>query len=402
MKNALADALVFYYHFAGRLREVPRGNILVECTAQGVLFIEADADVSLQQLGGDSLKPPSPCLEQLLYTPSNSEDILSCSLLFVQVTRLMCGGFILGLKYNHTICDGQGVHQFVKALAEIARGRVSPSILPIWERHLLNARDPPQVMFAHREFDVLSKRIEKIPSLDDVVQHSFFFGSKEFAALRQCIPPHLQICTTFELLTAWLWRSRTIAVGYNPKEEVCVVISVSTRGKFHSTLPTGFYGNAIAYPVAVSATEKLIQNPLSFALELVMKAKNEEYLRSTSDLMSVKGRPNISTVQTFFVSDMRHMGDAGEVDIGCREVVYDGPALGVNATSHFWISIPSISYTNNIGDKGCLVLIYLPRLAMKKFFLEVERMVNKTAFVQTILQPETSKLSLTSFRKSSL
>ncbi|KAI3855578.1 hypothetical protein MKX03_006616 [Papaver bracteatum] len=405
MKKALADALVFYYPFSGRLREVSGGKLLVQCTAQGVLFVEADADVSLEQLGGDFPKPPFPCLEQLLYTPFNSEDILSFPLLFVQVTRLMCGGFIFGLRYNHTICDGQGINQFVKALAEIARGRVSPSILPVWERHLLNARDPPQVMFAHREYDVIPDRKEKIPSLDDVVQHSFFFGPRELASLRHYIPPHLQACTTFELLTAWLWRSRTIAVGYDPSEEVRVVISVSTRGKLHSTLPTGFYGNAIAYPVAVSTTEKLIENPLSFALELVMKVKNEvneEYLRSTADLMSVKGRPNISTVRTFFVSDMRHMGNAGEVDIGCREVVYDGPALGVNATSHFWMSSPYISYTNNIGDKGCLVPIYLPRLAMKKFLLEMERMVNKTAFVQTILQPETSKLSLTSFRKSAL
>ncbi|KAI3923388.1 hypothetical protein MKW98_026981 [Papaver atlanticum] len=382
-KKALADALVFYYPFAGRLREVPGGKLLVECTAQGVLFIEADADVSLEQLGGDFLKPPFPCLEQLLYTPSNSEDILSCPLLFVQVTRLMCGGFIFGLRYNHTICDGQGIHQFVKALAEIARGKVSPSILPVWERHLLNARDPPQVTFAHREYDPPSNRNEKLPSLDDLNNVS-------------SITPHLQACTTFELLTAWLWRSRTIAVGYDPNEEVRVVISVSTRGKFHSPLPTGFYGNTVAYPAAVSTTEKLIQNHLSFALELVMQVKNEV------NLMSVKGIPTISTLGTYFVSDMRHMGNAGEVDIGCREVVYDGPALGVNPTSHFWMSSPYISYTNNTGHKGCLVPIYLQRLAMKKFLLEIESMVNKTAFVQTILQPETSKLSLTSFRKSSL
>ncbi|RZC52844.1 hypothetical protein C5167_021265 [Papaver somniferum] len=405
MKKALADALVFYYPFAGRLKEVPGGKLHVQCTAQGVLFIEADADVRLEKLGGDFVKPPFPCLEQLLYTPSNSKDILSCPLLFVQVTRLMCGGFIFGLRYNHTICDGQGIHQFVKALAEIARGKVSPSILPVWERHLLNARDPPQIMFAHREYDAIPDHKEKLPSLDDVVQHSLFFGSKELAALRQYIPPYLQACTTFELLTAWLWRCRTIAIGYDPEEEVRVVISVSTRGKLHSTLPTGFYRNAVAYPVAVSTTEKLIQNPLSFALELVMNVKNavnEDYLRSTADLMSVRGRPNISTVRTFFVSDMRHMGNAGEVDIGCREVVYDGPALGVNPTSHFWMSSPYISNTNNIGVKGCFVPIYLPRLAMKKFLLEMESMVNKTPTVQTILQPETSKFSLTLFRISSL
>ncbi|RZC52842.1 hypothetical protein C5167_021273 [Papaver somniferum] len=221
MKKALAATLVFYYPY-----------LLVGLEK----FPEADADVSLEQLGGDFLKPPFLCLEQLLYSPSNSEDILNSPMLFIQVTRLTCGGFIFGLRYNHTICDGQGIHQFMKALVEMARGEISPSILPVWERHLLNARDPPQVMFAHRE--------EKLPSLDDMVQHSFFFVPKELAAH---IAPHLQACTNFDLLTAWLWRCRIIA-----------------RGKFHSPLPTGFYGNAVAYPVAVSTTEKLIQNPSSF------------------------------------------------------------------------------------------------------------------------------------------
>ncbi|KAI3923383.1 hypothetical protein MKW98_026976 [Papaver atlanticum] len=343
MKKALAATLVFYYPFAGRLREIHGGKLLVECTAQGVLFVEADADVSLQQLGGDFLKPPFPCLEQLLYTPSNSEDILSSPLLFIQeisrvyfdfkwshVTRLTCGGFIFGLRYNHTICDGQGIHQFMKALVEIARGEISPSILPVWERHLLNARDPPQVMFADREYDAIPDHKEKLPSLDDM------------------------------LLAAWLWRCRTIAVGYDPKEEVRVVMAVNTRGKFQSPLPTGFYGNAVVYPVAVSITEKLIQNPLSFALELVMDAKNEEYIRSTADLMVIKGRPIISTVRTYF---------------------------------HLYIS-----HTNIIRDKGRLVLVSLPRLDMKKFVFEM----NKTASFQAN-EPETSKFQSTSFyRKSAL
>ncbi|XP_026452376.1 benzyl alcohol O-benzoyltransferase-like [Papaver somniferum] len=336
MKKALGDTLVFYYPFAGRLRDVPGGKLIVECTGQGVLFVEADADVSLEQLGGDFLKPPFPCLEQLLYTPSNSGDIFSCPLLFVQVTRLTCGGFIFGLKHNHTICDAQGLQQFVKALAEIARGEVSPSILSI----LLNAQVPPHIMFAHREYDVISNYKEKLSSLDDMVHHSFFFSAKELTALRKQVPPHLQVCTTFELLTAWLWRCRTIAVGYDPKEEVRVVIAVSTRGKFHSTLPTRFYRNTVAYPVAVSPTEKLIQNPLSFALELVLKAKNEEYIRATSDLISVKGRPIISMVQTYFVSNMRRMQNADEVDFGCGEVVYAEPAIRVHPTLNYWMSSP--------------------------------------------------------------
>ncbi|KAI3974031.1 hypothetical protein MKX01_026428 [Papaver californicum] len=284
IKKALADTLVFCYPFAGRLREAPGGKLLVECTGQG------------SQSGGDILKPQFPCLEQLLYVQSDSDDILHCLLLIIQVTRLVCGGFIVGFCNNHTICDAQGLHQFKTALAEIARGEVSPSILP---------------------FDVISNYEEKLPSLGDMVQHSFLFGPNELAALRQHVPPHLQACTTFEFLTAWLWRC-TIATGYDPKEEVRVAIAVNTRGKFHSPLPTGFYGNAVAYPVAVSTTR--------------------------TDLMQTKRRPIISPVQTYFVTDLRRVWNADEVGFGCGEAVYGGQAIGNDPNLTHWMSSYYISY----------------------------------------------------------
>ncbi|MCL7034743.1 hypothetical protein MKW94_027616 [Papaver nudicaule] len=362
IRKALANTLVFYYPFAGRLREAPRGKLLVECTGQGVYFVEADAEVSLNQLGGDDLKPPFPYLEQLLCAPGDSEDILFCPLI-----------------HNHTICDAQGLHQFKRALAEIARGHLSPSIVPVWERHLLNAREPPQVSFAHREYDhIMSNGRGTLPCLlDDMVQRSFFFGPNELASLRQHAPH--QACTTFELLTAWLWRCRTIAIGYDPEEDVRVVIAVDARGKFHPPLPIGFYGNAIADPVAVSTAEELTKNPLSFAIELVKKAKNgvnEEYIRSTADLMATKGRPIISTERTYFVSDLRRVLNGDEVDFGCGEVVqvYSGTAISI-PTSTSWMSSVYISYKNNKGDKGILP-VSLPSPAMKKFVMEIESTYN--------------------------
>lgn len=84
IREALARALVFYYPFAGRLREAAGRKLVVECTGEGILFIEADADVRLEQFG-DELQPPFPCLEELVYNVPGSDGVLDCPLLLIQV-----------------------------------------------------------------------------------------------------------------------------------------------------------------------------------------------------------------------------------------------------------------------------------------------------------------------------
>lgn len=84
IRKAVAEALVFYYPFAGRLREGTDRKLMVECTGEGILFIEADADVRLHQFG-DALQPPFPCWEDLLYDVPGSQGVLNCPLLLIQV-----------------------------------------------------------------------------------------------------------------------------------------------------------------------------------------------------------------------------------------------------------------------------------------------------------------------------
>lgn len=84
IKDAVARALVFYYPFAGRLREEAGRKLVVECTGEGIVFIEADADVTLEQFG-DALQPPFPGLEELIYDAPGSGGVLNSPLLLIQV-----------------------------------------------------------------------------------------------------------------------------------------------------------------------------------------------------------------------------------------------------------------------------------------------------------------------------
>ncbi|KAK6232632.1 hypothetical protein SCA6_002705 [Theobroma cacao] len=137
IREALGKTLVFYYPFAGRLRKGRNRKLMVDCTGEGVLFIKVDVDVKLEQFG-EELLPPFPCLDQLLYNVPSSRGMLNCPLRLIEVTRMKCGGIIFALRLNHTMSDAAGLFQFISAMAKNAQGAISPSIPPVWERHLLS------------------------------------------------------------------------------------------------------------------------------------------------------------------------------------------------------------------------------------------------------------------------
>lgn len=84
IRKALSQTLVYYYPFAGRLREGPHRKLSVDCCGEGVMFIGAEADVRLEEFG-DALQPPFPCLEELLFDVPGSGGVLDCPLLLIQV-----------------------------------------------------------------------------------------------------------------------------------------------------------------------------------------------------------------------------------------------------------------------------------------------------------------------------
>ncbi|KAM1980054.1 hypothetical protein FF1_037376 [Malus domestica] len=377
IREALSRALVYYYPLAGRLREGPNRKLMVDCNGEGILFVEAFANVTLEQLG-DKILPPCPLLEEFLFNFPSSNGIIGCPLLLVQVTCLICGGFILALRLNHTMCDAPGLLLFLTAIAEMARGAHAPSILPVWERELLFARDPPRITCAHHEYeDVIdhSDGLYASSNQSNMVQRSFYFGAKEMRVLRKQIPPHLiSTCSTFDLITACLWKCRTLALKINPNQAVRFSCVVNARGKHHNVrLPLGYYGNAFAFPAAVSKAEPLCKNPLGYALELVKKAKatmNEEYLRSVADLLVLRGRPQYSSTGSYFiVSDTTRAG-FGDVNFGWGQPVFAGPAKALDLISFY------VQHKNNTED-GILVPMCLPFSAMERFQEELERITQE-------------------------
>ncbi|KAE8733691.1 F-box/kelch-repeat protein [Hibiscus syriacus] len=68
-----------------RLREGDNGRLIVDCTAEGVTFIEVEADVTIEQFG-DTLHPRFSNFDELLYdVPSSDLFIIIQSLIAIGI-----------------------------------------------------------------------------------------------------------------------------------------------------------------------------------------------------------------------------------------------------------------------------------------------------------------------------
>ncbi|KAJ1295825.1 hypothetical protein BS78_01G252600 [Paspalum vaginatum] len=360
IRDAISRALIHYYPLAGRLRELEGRKLAVDCTGEGVPFIEADANVHLNDLGGNTgtLMPPFPCLHELIFVPAGragSSAIVNSPLLQFQLTRLACGGFILAMLCNHTIADAAGLLQFLGAVAELSRGASAPTVTPVWQRELLEANNPPRPRFAHREYgeEVAATEeaaMDMVPTdVDDMVLRSILFGRREIAMLRDHLPPDLRSsASTFDLLSGFLWKCRTAALAPEADQDMRFICTVDVRGRRNkarcvTAIPTGYYGNAMATPAAISMAGQLCTNPLSYAVKLVREAKatvDMEYLQSVADLKDLT------------------MVSRGDLDFR-----WGSPMFSFLK-----------GYSDSKGEKGIGVLICLPRLAMDKFGKEMGKM----------------------------
>lgn len=273
--------------------------------------------------------------------------------------------------------DAPGYTQFIMALAEIAQGACEPSITPVWGRELLTARDPPRITCTHNEYHVdavvANENDDEDETTQDIVHRSFFFGPNHLMAIHQLFPNKN---STFEVLTAFIWRCRTIALQLEPHKEVRLMINNNIRGKTKTPLlPRGYYGNAFVFPAAATTAGKLCSNSLGFALELVKKSKSmatKEYIQSVADLMVIRGRPNLVSSGTWLVSDLTH-ASMEDIDFGWGKAQYGGPAMaGAGDILEVSFFIP---HRNANGEKGIVVPIYLPRKAMMRFIKQLENML---------------------------
>ncbi|KAG5537238.1 hypothetical protein RHGRI_024625 [Rhododendron griersonianum] len=348
IKDALSKVLVHYYPLAGRLTISPEGKLIVDCTAEGAVFVEAEANCTMEEIG-DNTKPDPVTLGKL-------------------VTKFKCGGFVLGLCMNHCMFDGLGAMEFVNSWGETARG-LPLRVPPFQDRTILKARNPPKIEFPHQEF----AEIDDISNTSDLYKEemlyrTFCFDPDKLEQLKAKAMKDgaLTKCTSFEALSGFVWRARSKALKMKPDQQTKLLFAVDGRARFDPPIPQGYFGNGIVLTNSVCAAGELVENPLSFAVKLVQEAVQlvtDGYMRSAIDYFeATRTRPSLAA--TLLITTWSRLS-FHTTDFGWGEPILSGPVALPEKEVILFLS-------HGKERKSVNVLLGLPAPAMEIFEQLVE------------------------------
>ncbi|KAL8123257.1 omega-hydroxypalmitate O-feruloyl transferase-like [Apium graveolens] len=362
IKDALAKVLVHYYPLAGRLTISPEGKLIIDCSSEGAVFVEAEANGALEEIG-DITKPDPVTLGKLVYNVPGAKNVLEIPPLVAQVTKFQCGGFVLGLCMNHCMFDGLGAMEFVNSWGEIARN-LPMKVVPFLDRSILKARNMPKIEFSHNEFAQINDISDTAELYKEEMHYrSFCFSPEKLDYLKKKALEDgtLEKCTTFEALSAFVWRARSQALKLNPDQQTKLLFAVDGRSRFNPPLPEGYFGNGIVLTNSLCSSGELVENPLSFTVKLVHEAVNlvtDTYMKSAIDYFEVtRARPSLDA--TLLITTWSRLA-FHTTDFGWGEPVLSGPVALPEKEVILFLSHGNMRKSIN-------VLLGLPASAMKSF-----------------------------------
>ncbi|XP_026382278.1 omega-hydroxypalmitate O-feruloyl transferase-like isoform X2 [Papaver somniferum] len=275
IKDSFAKILVYYYPFAGRLKISKDGKLVINCTGEGGVFVEAEVDCNIDVIGdfdSTNTKTLSKLVydifddEEIVYDIRQAKSILDVPPLSVQVTKFKCGGFVFGLSVNHCMLDGISLVQFLNSWGEIARG-LPLTMHPFLDRTLLKARNPTKVEFTHNEYaeiEDLPKDTANLDQEEELSFKSFIFDPVKLKQLKTKAMEDgvLQTCSTFEALTAYMWRTRCQALKLHPDQIAKLYFAVDGRDRIDPPLPKGYFGNGAMFMGTLCPADSYVRSSI--------------------------------------------------------------------------------------------------------------------------------------------
>ncbi|XP_047051805.1 acyl transferase 15-like [Lolium rigidum] len=274
VKKGLSRALVHYAPIAGRLAAEDEQSLSIACTGEGVPFVAATADCAMADHAGllDGAPFSAGLLDDLAmyYQPAARR---TDPLLLMQVTEFACGGFAVGVTWNHTLADGDGMAQFLQDVGNLARADEAAVSAPLRDGGAVSLPllSPPVV--AAKQWLMLNRGGMGLAYLDITIPATLINRIKsEYKAAHAADGGY---CTTFEAGVAVLWRCRTRAIigdNYDPTATAPLAFFVNVRK--HVRAVAGYYGNCAVAQVAFATAGEVVGGDIAGVIDLIKGAKD--------------------------------------------------------------------------------------------------------------------------------
>ncbi|XP_057488217.1 brassinosteroid-related acyltransferase 1 [Actinidia eriantha] len=290
LKAGLEEALSVWYPAAGRLTVGPGdGKLNLWCNNGGAVLVEAEAQVRICELG--DLSQYNELFEDLVFKPLVDEGLTEMPLVVAQVTRFGCGGYSLGIGTSHSLFDGHAAYNFLHAWASLSNIKASqplnhhhPLHPPVHERGRFletketndscrNSNPTTRVVAIDHLYQLIREAADD-RSVENYVLRTFHLSGEMIERLKQNVfGEERGRFSSFEVVSAHLWKARTKALGLTKDRLVCLQFAVDTRNKMVPPLPKGFTGNAYVLASVALTAGQLEEGHVAIA-EKIKKAKN--------------------------------------------------------------------------------------------------------------------------------
>jgi hypothetical protein len=298
MKAALSQALIHYYPVAGRLAAGADGaemHIVCNSNGQGVPFVGASANCALVDM-------PAAQRNDLALEYHDEFRCQADALLMMQVTVFSCGGFYVGVTWNHLLADGVGIGQFLQAVGELARGMPRPSILPV--------RSDDALWASHRQGLVAGnfssvEITHDLAFLDLTIPSSLISQVKAEIGIIQGKP-----CTVFEVVVAVIWQCRTRSViSGDPEAEAPVSLIYPSNMRNLIGARHGYYGNCCVVQAAQATSGQVGSGETKDVVKLIRHVREEVQAMFNSSHGAGEAKKTIGIgYNTLSVSTWRNLG----------------------------------------------------------------------------------------------
>ncbi|XP_010539595.1 PREDICTED: shikimate O-hydroxycinnamoyltransferase-like [Tarenaya hassleriana] len=271
LKEALAEALVTFYAFAGEVVTSPAGEPELLCNNRGVDFVEGFADMALREL---NFYDPDESIA--MFVPKKRRGVIS-----VQVTELKCGSIAVGLTFDHRVADAYSTNMFLVSWSQISRSEPI-SLVPSFRRSLLNPRRP---LLVDSSIDRLFIPLTSLPPPQETCDQDHALTSRIYYIESDVLDDLQRMAssgsctrrTKIESFSAFLWKLLAKHAGNDQStiiSKLGVVVDGRRRlagqetGEKENVMET-YFGNVLSVPFGGQRISDLIEKPLSWVADEV-------------------------------------------------------------------------------------------------------------------------------------